>query len=134
MYRFVIPSKSCWKVFFSIRSVSWIKIIAWIILSCIQYKNLSLFRVQTSHIYVDEFVGSMFFGSQNCPGSRGRNVVGSKFYFVKKKKNSTSVWIYVRGEINAYARITYKSHEHRFPQTIMIPQYIVAMSTQVFYC
>lgn len=56
----------------------------------------------------------MFVGNKNFPGSWGRNFVGSKFYFVNKCYTNTCM--HVREDVNLWAMVTHKSHEHWFPK------------------
>lgn len=50
--------------------------------------------------------------SQNffCSSGLGRNYVGSKFYL--DDTFSTTVCIYVRGNVNSWAKVPYENHEH----------------------
>lgn len=50
-------------------------------------------------------------GSQNVPGSLGCNFVDSKFRIIFYKYQ-TNACIYVHEDVNSWARIIHKSHEH----------------------
>lgn len=54
-----------------------------------------------------------------------RNVIGSKFYFVKKNEYLTNACMYDRGEKNSCARLPTKDENIGFSRKIMIPQYLI---------
>lgn len=52
----------------------------------------------------------MFMGHQNFLGLQGINFVGSKCYFANKY--TSNACIYVRGDVDSWARVNHESHEH----------------------